>query len=194
MGSQDHVLSVGVRRLSADLQHWFEANDVPSDRRVALLSLKMLGDRKGCGVNDPANPHPGSNLKLKAAETGAVVPWAVDLLRRQGRNVPCLRELQTAGEALERWLEVTREAGDVLNFRESQELRDSCQRHLINCVRAGVHLVPKHHYFAHLSLEAPRLGNPKVYSCFLDESLNLTLRTFAEHAHRARQEVRIFFL
>ena len=38
------------------------------------------------------------------------------------------------------------------------------------------------------------MGNPRFYSTFLDESLNLNLRDAAAAAHRNRMEVRIFRL
>lgn len=37
-------------------------------------------------------------------------------------------------------------------------------------------------------------GNPRFYSTFLDESLNLTLRNVASAAHRTNMENRIFRL
>ena len=36
------------------------------------------------------------------------------------------------------------------------------------------------------------MGNPRFYSTFLDESLNLNLREAAAHAHRNNMEVRIY--
>jgi hypothetical protein len=35
-------------------------------------------------------------------------------------------------------------------------------------------------------------GNPLEYNTFKDESLNLVIRTVAQHVHPARVEVRIF--
>ena len=58
--------------------------------------------------------------------------------------------------------------------------------------RAGLQVTPKFHFFAHLSQQARSLGNPKLYGCFLDESVNLTLRNIAQGCHRSRQEERIF--
>ena len=91
-----------------------------------------------------------------------------------------------------RWLAITRENGDVMPAPACQELVDCCQRCLMNCSRAGVQFTPKFHFFAHLSLQARELGNPKLYGCFQDESLNLSLRNIAQGCHRARQEERIF--
>ena len=131
-------------------------------------------------------------MKYKAAETGSLLPWALALLRERGDGVHCQHELLVAGAALERWLDITRTSGPVLTPALCQELRDCCQRCLVNSSRAAVHPVPKTHFFGHLSMEARRMGNPKLYSCFLDESLNQVLRSIAESSHRAHQEERIF--
>ena len=48
------------------------------------------------------------------------------------------------------------------------------------------------HNFVHLSVQSRELGNPKLFACFTDESLNLVLRNIAEGCHRARQEEQIF--
>ena len=93
---------------------------------------------------------------------------------------------------MSRWLDTTRENGDVLPATASQELVDCCQRCLAHCSRANVQFTPKFHFFAHLSQRARVQGNPKLYGCFQDESLNLTLRNIAQGCHRARQEERIF--
>ena len=37
-------------------------------------------------------------------------------------------------------------------------------------------------------------GNPKAYACYIDEGLNLLLRSTAERAHRIKFEYRIFKL
>ena len=40
----------------------------------------------------------------------------------------------------------------------------------------------------------PRHGNFKLYSCFLDESLNMVLRTVAAFSHRIRQSFRVVYM
>lgn len=190
LGGQERVLEQGIRRMAAHLAVWFEQNRVPHDRRVSTMSLALLGDRLACAVG--GEPHPGGVLKLKAAECGTLLPWAIDLVVEKGQAVAFRQELLSAARALQTWLETTRENGPVLAPGVAQVLRDSAQRCLLNCMRAKVKFVPKHHFFAHLSLSAASIGNPKVYSCFVDESLNFVLRTIAESSHRARQEERIF--
>ena len=36
------------------------------------------------------------------------------------------------------------------------------------------------------------MGNPKYYSCFTDESLNIILRSAVQYAHRSTMEIRVF--
>ena len=38
------------------------------------------------------------------------------------------------------------------------------------------------------------MGNPRLYGGWVDESLNKTLRTAAQHAHRINLECRVFEL
>ena len=191
VGSSSCILELGARRMGADMVTWFEENKVPHERRVGNLSPSMLGSPEGCEVGG-AKPHPGCGMKYKAAETGALLPWTISFLQRRGQNVAHYQELLQAGLALDNWLGITRDGGKVLLAQECQSLLDNAQRHLLFAQQAGIHMVPKHHLFVHLSWQSFDLGNPKVWSCFLDEGLNLVLRNLAAACHRARQEERIF--
>ena len=53
-------------------------------------------------------------MKLKAAETGHTLPWALGLLQERGGAVQGQQHLLLAGVAMSRWLDITRENGDVL--------------------------------------------------------------------------------
>ena len=189
-GSQEHVLELGVRRMTAHMLRYFEDERTPADRRVATLSIPMLGERLSCVVGGSA--HPGCAMRLKAAEMSTLLPWSLALLAQYGSQVANREELLAAGRSTEQWLEITKQDDDVLPPAACRGLVDNCMRVLAHCSRACVHFTPKFHFFAHLSLAARRLGNPKVYSCFKDEALNLTLRTIAENSHRAKQELRLF--
>ena len=131
-------------------------------------------------------------MNLKGAETGTLILWAKHLFESHGGLVEHREELKIALAGLAGWLEVTRVAGPVFTAAEYQDLRDCCQRHLLYSEMANVHFVPKHHFFAHLTVQSWDKGNPRSYSCFLDESLNQTLRNIAAASHRARQAERIF--
>ena len=62
----------------------------------------------------------------------------------------------------------------------------------MHSMRALIAFVPKHHFFAELTLQAGIHGNPKLFACWIDETLNLRLREAAAAAHSRRQEERIF--
>jgi hypothetical protein len=192
-GADGAVLETGVRMLRKDMLRHFEESHVPHDRRINDLTLKMLGEKRGCVVRGEY-PHPGGGLKLKAAECGIAFKWAISMLRKDciSSGVLYRSELLSAGLALETWLAVTRSEEICLSVPECQELVDSAQRHLLHSRRAMVAFVPKSHFFAELSLRAYRMGNPRSYACFIDEGLNLILRELAANVHRTTQDERIF--
>ena len=65
-------------------------------------------------------------------------------------------------------------------------------RHLKLAQSAGVPSIPKHNQFVHLLQNMRRFGNPKMYSSFIDESLNKNLAAVARNAHSFVWERRIF--
>ena len=174
------------------MMNYFEVASIPSDRRLNDFKLNMIGQRGDYAVGEVERAHPGCPMYMKAAETGIVFGWARSLLAEKGSKLRTFRSLTAAGDALHEWLEVTRRAGDILTEVEHQSLVDNCQRHLLHSARALVAFVPKHHFFAELSLQSGRMGNPKLFSTWLDEGLNLRLREAAASAHIMRQEERIF--
>ena len=90
------------------------------------------------------------------------------------------------------WLEVTRAEVDVLSVASLQSLKDNCQRCLQHMARAQIAFVPKFHFWAEMTLQCERFGNPKTWATWKDESLNLRLREAASAAHVMRQEHRVF--
>ena len=68
-GTKEVKLQLAARRLREDMFVWFDRANVPCDRRLSDLTLLMFGDIKMASFECPENP--GSNLKTKAAETGA---------------------------------------------------------------------------------------------------------------------------
>ena len=145
-GSLAVVLEAGVRRMNAHLQNFFVEHQTPHDKRLSELTLAMLGDRRGCELGGQV-PHPGCAMKTKAAETGNLLPWALQILREFGAAVPFRGDLVVAGESLQQWLEVVRESEVVLDPARAQRLQDACQRHLVSSRRAMVRHVPKHDFF-----------------------------------------------
>ena len=148
----------------------------------------MLGETRGCSFGG-IYQHPGCIMKTKAAETADLIPWIRSLLRDY--DVPCCQELIAASTSLSSWLDLVSVSDFLLSIDEQQRMCDHMQRHLANCERAMISFAPKHHFFAHMSSAVGFNGNPRFYSTFLDESLNLLLRNVAAFAHRSRQAYRI---
>ena len=59
---------VTVRRLTAELDTWSTANQIPAHRRFGDFTLGMLGDDQGLG--DREEMHRGGTMKLKAGQIG----------------------------------------------------------------------------------------------------------------------------
>ena len=57
--------------------------------------------------------------------------------------------------------------------------------------RAGIPLLPKHHQVAHMTVDIHKKGNPRFYSCFLDETLNAMVAHIAQGVHPANFEEHI---
>ena len=52
VGGLDQVLSVGARRLEAELMVWQDEQSIPHETRLQKLTLKMLGKRKNYSLED----------------------------------------------------------------------------------------------------------------------------------------------
>ena len=107
-GPASLVLESGITRLRTHQLNWYVSEAIPQDRRIGDLTLVMIGDNRGCTVGD-SHPHPGTIMKTKAAETGILFEWALDLLRSElGSQVPYRTDLLIAGRSMQQWLDVTR--------------------------------------------------------------------------------------
>ena len=189
VGSFEEKMSLCVRRLRLDLFEWLERCNIPHDRRIGDLTLAMLGEDKGCTFGG-LTPRPGCMLKTKAAETGLLMEWAIQLLKDYP-GAAFREELLVASEALLEWLDTIRASPLNVPGAAQQRMADCAVRHLVMCERAMVTFVPKSHMFAHLCHRTVVHGTPKHYSTFLDESLNLLLRNLAAGAHRRTQAGRV---
>ena len=171
-GSLATVKEDGVKRLRTHQLAWYEAENIPHGRRLGDFTVVMLGESRGCELNDDSYAHPGTTMKTKAAETGILFRWALDIIQddQLASQVAYRSNLLIAGRSMQEWLELTRTGELCLTILEYQKLRDSAQRHLVHSRIARIALVPKHHFFAHLSIRAFFHGNPKAYTCFVDES------------------------
>ena len=78
-------------------------------------------------------------------------------------------------------------------YMQSQALVKSAVLHFFEASKAAIPLAPnKHHQLLHLAIDSFRMGNPRLYANWLDESLNQDLRNIAQNAHSLVFEERVF--
>ena len=99
--------------------------------------------------------------------------------------------MKKACECLCEYMRVIKQAGPTIDMGTCQTLLDLTILHISALKRAGVSLIPKHHLWVHMSICIPRFGNPRMYSTFLDESLNAVIAKIAMVTHRANWERQI---
>ena len=189
-GGRDHYLEQGCKMLRRDLADWYDSVGMDPSRRVYDFTAAMLGGKPP--QTDVA--FGGGLLKLKAAETGDLLRYAIGVVDRHGGQVQDGALLRRSAVAILDWNRKMHDLNLVVPEAQLQPLHEEMQRHLLMAEEAGVHFVPKHHQFAHTSHRVALMGNCRFYSTFVDESLNLLLRTAGQFAHRANQGLRIFQL
>jgi hypothetical protein len=160
---------------------WCVKNKIPQSYQVGSLTVNMLapGGRPG--------------LKTKAAETGVLLKWATEFCAGPvGSALDAGETLHAAGQCLVEYAQILRDSGFKLSWDTCDRLMFLCLRHLNLMRDYGAELLPKAHMFVHLTQRAVRCGNPRMYSVFKDETLNLVIAKMAAKSHRARWEVGIF--
>ena len=171
---------VSLRRLTNDLKAWYNAKRISHDLRIGELTMGMLGSKD--------SPDFGG----KAAETGAVMIWALDFCQRHADRLREGCHLGAAGEPLVQYALLLKDSPLVVPHETCQALLDCVVQHCVRMQHADVRLLPKHHYWAHMTLQIPARGNPRFYSTFLDETLNKVIATIAVHSHPSQWEERTF--
>ena len=149
-GSLSACLELGTRRLTQELAAWFDAHATPHNRRIREITVNMLGDKRGCTLTNTR--HPGGHLKTKAAETGIMHEFAMDLIVQHGGVERFGRDFVCAGDAMLQFMRIMQSEGPVVSENGQRMMLDCCRRHLLCCGLAGVAYAPKHHLFAHMCL------------------------------------------
>ena len=144
----------------------------PSEAR--RLTLKMLT------VSSATGSRP--KLKYKGAECRGLLPFALSLLRprvvrsTQAKNLHG-KELMAAAKALLQAYRAMDAAGQNL-------VPEDLHRPLVRCGvksrAAGVNMVPKYHLLPHLGTRVRFSGNPRLHSCYEDESFYLDMVRIAQ--------------
>ena len=64
------------------------------------------------------------------------------------------------------------------------DLFAACERHLDSITALGIAKKPKHHALMEMATRTWDVGSPALWACWLDESLNKTVRDLGAHAHK----------
>jgi len=176
---------IAVQRLRSEILEFYESTRrlYPASSRTELqdLTIGMLGSRDA------------RIFKAKGAETKGLIPFAIGLLERYG--APCRPEaaphLLTAGKSLMEVIRVQAAYGTCIPAGECSYMYKCGIQHIRSAFSGGVPPLPKHHQFLHLLRGAAFNGNPRVYACWFDESLNKTIAGVAAKAHISVWEARI---
>ena len=140
-GDPEYRKKIALKRLSVEMQTFFDDEEIPNDRQLPELTATMIG------LTDE-DCHPGGAMKLKAAEVSTLIGFGIILLQRY--DVEHRGALEVAGTALQDYFGRTRSAGIVVSASELQGMMDAMQLHLLASEKAMVAFVPKHHLTAHL--------------------------------------------
>eukprot|EP00959_Pyramimonas_sp_CCMP1952_P129139 2700431-Pyramimonas_sp.AAC.3 len=134
-----------LKRLVHDLESWYDYADIPPDMRLGAITEKMLPP-------DGPAPHSGGMMKVKAAECHVLLNFAIYMVKKHSPKIPLAGNLLRSAEALESWCKTCREARARLTVEQYQKLLDTCRVHIFEGIEAGIHQLPKHHSFGHLTI------------------------------------------
>ena len=187
-GATQHkeIIRLGLLSFKAALFKWYavEEKRYPSKKlsRIANLTPSMIGSEGG------------SYLRTKAGENSALLRFVLRCVREHGVR---LREVDVdalvgSGEALVAYMDILGGHGRVIPGVVQEELMGLCMVHCDAALAAGVHMIPKHHLWIHMTRRICSKGNPRFYSTFLDESLNAVLSDIAASNHRRTFERKTF--
>ena len=172
--AMDDTNRVRCERLDGELRAWY------ARRKADRLPVNELCESLWGVIGPSANPQ----LHCKAAVSGDVLRFTVDMVERHFRALTHGEALLAAGRALKDYLTVTRAAGPILSVSERQALVDGCKNFLTFSRKCGVSFKPKHHLYVHLVWSTHVFGNPLRWtSTWVDEGLNSQLASVAKGSH-----------
>jgi hypothetical protein len=161
---------------------WCADNTIPLSYQLGQLKREMIG-----AADRPS-------LKTKAAETGVLLRFCVRFCKEH-----CAKfngdeggALLAAGESIESYMGIIRASPFKVPMKDCRQLLFLCLRFLRLMQRFGAKDMPKGHLFVHVSKRVRICGNPRFYSTFWDEGLNLTISNVASSSHRANWHETIF--
>ena len=163
---------LALNRLTMELQAWYGAARAAGEEvyEIGVLTVDMLGKRAK------------NTIATKGAETGSLLGFCRDILRRPGL-APRARPLLALGDALVDLQTACRTFPRVLGNVHRQRLVDIAKLAMNLREAAEVPLTPKWHLMLHLVQRAGWFGNPMLYATFEDEGYNGKLASLAKSFH-----------
>lgn len=171
-GTTDVIVEANIQHLKQCLFTWYSQEK----KKRTIYELQDL-TKAMLGSKPTAN-----KLHCKAAESGTLLRFAVQLARDHQHVLKNGGAVVAAGAALVEYLDVTRASGINISAANMQRLVDSMNRFLNLRELAEISWVPKTHLFVHLIVTIPKFGNPLFTGCWIDESLNNDLAIVARYA------------
>jgi hypothetical protein len=178
--SAEDSMHLKLLRLRSDLWLHYQqmrAADPEWSKRASQiwnLTLKMLGKE--------TNPC----VKAKASESRHLLDFCHSILEKHHNALEPVQAqfFLASARAAVQVNAIIKESPRIMTRADQQRLLDAYLRHCAMLVRAGGTLVPKHHLFIHCIQRISRLGNPRFYTCYKDESLNGVVVKMARSCHR----------
>ena len=169
VGTADEILELAVMTCRQKLLQWYKARHAlyPTEQltRVSDLTTSMLSDEDG------------RKVKTKAAETWGVLLFLLDELHTANLHiVPDATDLLAAGRALENTIGLWDSCEWRLTDKDIQKSYDYLTKFLQLTHRFEHMHTPKRHLCTHLLSNLAQHGNPRMYSTWMDESLNKQIK------------------
>ena len=187
---KEELISASLQEIKQRLHDWYPAYEasIPPDFRKGFTRINNF-KRSMLGENEHSD-----RLKIKAAECRHFLPFLLEMVRKyephlQGVNT---NSLLKSGDALVEYMEIMRSEPRKVSELGCSRLLRCCMDHNYHANLAGIAMKPKHHIFVHMTIGVPYNGNPRMYSTYMDESLNRDIACIAASCHRLTFERRVF--
>ena len=181
--NEEETLIVALHCLKHALMHWYKerhrSHPMENLTRVSDFTMKMLGTK-----DDP-------KCKTKGAETFGIMLFLLSTLEKYSQHLtPEGRNLQVAGEALARMLEIFKGCDRCVSATDQEQCFRLYKQH-VEAMRVFETFVPKHHIIVHMLDKMSYQGNPVFYATWLDESLNKVLKAACRFTSQSSFELSV---
>ena len=174
--AEEHA-TMAVQLLRGELMQWYKRQRATNPGRPCYelqdLTVGMLGSK--------SKP----TMKAKAGECGTMLYFSADMVEKHKDKLARGAFLVTAGRALVRYMEITRNAGLRLSEDDHKGLMACAVEFLSVREQAGICWKPKMHLMLHMLWQSAQFGNPRILGNWVDEGLNMTLASVARSSHLA---------